>query len=123
MIRRLTLTLVAAAAVLAPLAGACTAHSEPNKGGARRIEITVTEQGFEPDAIAVKRGEPVTLAFTRKTDHTCARSVELHTSATDKIVRDLPLGKRVEIPVSFATAGELRYSCSMDMVTGVIRVE
>lgn len=122
MTRRLPLAMVLAASLLSPLAGACAGHPDA-KPGPRRIEISVTERGFEPDKITVKRGEPITLGFTRKTDQTCARSVELHTSDKDKVVRDLPLGQRVEIAVAFPNAGELRYACSMDMVTGVVQVQ
>jgi len=89
---------------------------------ARRIDISVTEEGFQPDQIQVDKGTPVTLVFTRKTDSTCAKEVVLHTSDTDQVTRDLPLNKPVEIAATFAKAGELRYACGMDMIKGVVTV-
>lgn len=40
-----------------------------------------------------------------------------------KIERDLPLDKTVEVPATFAKKGQLRYACSMDMISGVILVQ
>jgi plastocyanin domain-containing protein len=90
---------------------------------ARRIEITVTEKGFSPDKVKVKKGEPITLAFTRKTDKTCAKKVIVQLGDGKKVEKKLPLDQTVELDVTFAKAGELRYGCSMDMITGTITVE
>jgi plastocyanin domain-containing protein len=90
---------------------------------ARRIDITVTEDGFTPDRIRVGHSEPLTLAFTRQTNRTCAKDVVLELGNDQKLERDLPLGRTVLIDVSFEKAGELRYGCSMDMITGAISVE
>jgi plastocyanin domain-containing protein len=90
---------------------------------ARHIDISVTEKGFAPDAIKVKKGEHVTLAFTRKTDKTCAKKVIVQLGDGQKVEKKLPLNETVIIEATFAKAGELRYGCSMDMITGVITVE
>ena len=87
-----------------------------------RIDITVTEQGFQPDAIAVPAGKPVALVFVRKTDKTCAKHVRLKVG-DQQIDRDLPLDKPVEIDVTFPKPGKLTYACAMDMVHGTITVE
>lgn len=89
----------------------------------RRVDISVTEKGFAPDAIKVKKGESVTLAFTRKTDKTCAKKVIVQLGDGQKVEKKLPLDETVTLDVTFAKAGELRYGCSMDMYTGVITVE
>lgn len=36
-------------------------------GEPRTIELTVTEKGFEPTPVKVKKGEPLKLVITRKT--------------------------------------------------------
>jgi plastocyanin domain-containing protein len=89
----------------------------------RKVDIAVTEKGFGPDKIKVKKGEAVTLAFTRKTDKTCAKQVIIQLGEGQKIEKKLPLNETVEIEATFPTAGEIRYGCSMDMITGVITVE
>ena len=88
-----------------------------------RILIAVTEKGFEPDHISVKKGEANTLVFTRETEQTCAKEVVIAMSAGDPIRRDLPLHQEVAIPVTFPSSGDLRYACGMDMVSGVISVQ
>ncbi|CAN5723376.1 hypothetical protein BH11MYX2_BH11MYX2_38870 [soil metagenome] len=88
-----------------------------------RLEISVTKQGFEPDAINVPAKQPVTLVFTRKTDETCTKRVVLTLDDGKKIEKDLPLDKAVEIAVTFPKAGKLGYACSMDMTKGVIVVQ
>jgi plastocyanin domain-containing protein len=89
----------------------------------RLIEITVTEEGFRPQRVTVAKGEPVTLAFTRETDETCATEVILELSPTDAIEQPLPLHQRVLVDATFAKSGDVTYACGMDMVTGVISVK
>jgi plastocyanin domain-containing protein len=89
---------------------------------AKRFEIHVTKNGFEPEKIAVPANTPVTLVFTRKTDRTCAKQVIIKLDDSKKIERELPLDKPVEIAVTFPKAGTLAYACSMDMTKGVIVV-
>jgi plastocyanin domain-containing protein len=88
----------------------------------RRIELAITEKGFEPDKVTVKKGEPVILAFTRKTDKTCTKEVVVHDDK-QKVEKKLPLNTRVEIAVTFSVAGELGFACAMNMDKGVIRVQ
>jgi EmrB/QacA subfamily drug resistance transporter len=105
-------------------ASASTAlRGETTMTTSQRIEITVTEDGFTPDRIAVKKDQPVTLAFTRTTNRTCAKEVVLQLGDGRTVEKALPLGATVAVDVRFAKAGELRYGCSMDMITGAITVE
>jgi plastocyanin domain-containing protein len=105
-------------AIVLALALPVTAWAAP-----RKIEVGVTEKGFGPDKIKVKKGEAVTLAFTRRTDKTCAKQVIVQLGDGQKLEKKLPLNETVEIEATFSKAGELRYACSMDMITGVILVE
>lgn len=89
---------------------------------ATRVEITVTEKGFEPEQIKVPANKPVTLVFRRTTDKTCAKQVVIKISDTRKIEKDLPLNKTVEIAATFPKAGQLSYTCSMDMIRGTLTV-
>lgn len=89
--------------------------------GERRIEISVTDNGFEPTPIKVKKGEPLKLVVTRKTDATCAKKLVLDEA---KISADLPLNKAVELSFTPTKAGEIKYGCAMGkMVAGVLIVE
>ena len=88
-----------------------------------RVEIAVTENGFEPGDVAVPAGKPVTIVFARKTDQTCAKQVVLDTGDGKKIEKDLPLNTPVEIAMTFPKAGKLGYACAMDMMKGTITVK
>ena len=87
-----------------------------------RIDIAVTEAGYEPAQITVPKGQPVTLVFTRKTGKTCAKDVVVEVDEKTRIKKDLPLGEPVDIAATFPKAGELHYACGMNMVTGVVTV-
>jgi plastocyanin domain-containing protein len=87
---------------------------------ARRIEITVSEKGFTPDRVSVKRGEPLQLVVTRTTDRTCAKKIVVPDANVDAA---LPLNKAVTLNVTPTKTGEMKYACGMDMLSGVLVVE
>lgn len=82
-------------------------------------EITVTSEGFAPANIKVKRGAPVKLVVTRKTDQTCAKEIVIKDYGVNK---PLPLDKPVTIEFTPKKSGEVRYACGMDHVSGVLFV-
>lgn len=81
----------------------------------RTVEISVTEEGFVPATVALKKGEPVTLVFTRKTDRTCATSVVFD---EPKVKKELPLNKPVKVAFTPTKAGDLVYGCAMGKMVG-----
>jgi plastocyanin domain-containing protein len=87
---------------------------------AYRVEIAVTEKGFEPAEVKVPRDRPVTLVFTRKTEQTCATDVVISRS---NVVKDLPLNQPVEVTLTFTTPGPVDYHCGMNMIRGSIVVQ
>ena len=107
----------AIAVFLLPLA-ATTSLAE-TKG--KTVTMTVTSKGFEPAAVEVKKGEPVTLVVTRKTDKTCATDIVIDEVG---IKQPLPLDTPVKVTFTPTRSGELRYGCAMDkMVGGVLKVQ
>lgn len=105
------------------LADAPAPKPAPKQAAASRVEILVTNRGFEPETINVAAKKETTLVFTRKTEKTCTKSVVVKMDDGKKIERELPLDKPVEIAVTFPKAGKLGYACSMDMNKGVIVVQ
>ena len=85
----------------------------------RTIEIAVTAKGFEPARVKVTKGQPLKLVVTRKTDDTCATQIVI---ADQNIKADLPLNKPVTLSFTPKRSGEIKYSCGMDMITGVLEV-
>jgi plastocyanin domain-containing protein len=87
---------------------------------ARTVDLAVTSKGFEPDKIEVKKGEPLHLVVTRKTDATCATELVIQDQG---IRKDLPLNKPVAIDFTPQKSGEIRYACGMGMIGGVLVVQ
>ena len=115
-------TIVSVALVVALCAGATSAEDK-KKASPRRIDIAVTEAGFEPSKVTVNHGEEVTLAFTRTSDKTCATEVVVHVNEKDTVEKKLPLNQAVPVTVTFTKTGELGYACGMNMHKGVIVVQ
>jgi plastocyanin domain-containing protein len=113
---------VALALSLASLSSAFANPPTKTTDRAQRVEITVTEKGFEPDQIKVSANKPVTLVFRRTTEKTCAKKVVIKVSDTQKIEKDLPLDTVVEVNATFPKAGQLSYTCSMNMIRGTLSV-
>jgi plastocyanin domain-containing protein len=90
-------------------------------GADNRVELSVTELGFEPSPVRVHASTPVTLVVTRRTDRTCA--TELVVPGTLVKVA-LPLDTPVTVTFVPPKSGTLRYGCGLGMmVSGVLLVE
>jgi plastocyanin domain-containing protein len=88
----------------------------------RRIDIKVTDAGFEPRQITVKRGQPITLAFTRITNGTCITAIDIPEEGVKEF--ELPLNKTVTLTITPKKKGTERFHCSaMAMGKGRIIVE
>ena len=85
-----------------------------------KIAMTVTEEGFLPSRVPAKKGHPITLSITRKTDQTCAREIVFE--GQDGKTK-LPLDKTVDVTYTPKASGELKFGCAMGMmVSGVLTV-
>ncbi|MCA1828970.1 MAG: cupredoxin domain-containing protein [Myxococcales bacterium] len=87
---------------------------------ARNLEMKVTDKGFEPSRIEVKKGEPLHLLVTRKTDATCAKELVIEDAGLRKA---LPLDKTVAFDFTPNKAGEMTYVCGMGMISGTLVVQ
>ena len=125
---RWTTTVLASLVGLA-LAGTASAAPQETKKETKKeatkagvtVEMKVTDKGFEPDAVTVKKGEPVTLVITRTTDHTCATDIVIDDYG---IKTALPLNKAVTVTFTPKKAGDLQYGCAMGkMIGGVLKVQ
>ena len=92
----------------------------PAADGARKVAVTVTDKGFEPDTIPAKVGEKLDLVFTRTTTSECGGSVVIKLTGEKK---ELPLNEPVEFAVVADKPGNLGFSCGMEMMQGSIVVQ
>jgi plastocyanin domain-containing protein len=97
------------------LVAALGCQSGPSTGG-REIQVAVTEKGFEPSEIHVKKGEAVVLAITRRTDKTCATEVMIDDGEARTA---LPLDQTVRIDLGEVRA-DTKFACGMDMIRGTV---
>lgn len=109
----LLLTAATVGTILANGIAGCSAPST----GPQRVRVAITEAGFVPAMIEVKRGRPVEVTFSRSTEQTCGTDVVFTTLHRGY---DLPLNKEVKVELAAADIGDtLKYSCSMDMLHGM----
>lgn len=106
---------IVAAGVAFGLTGLLVASPE-----GKTVEISVTEKGFEPSTVTIKKGESVTLVVTRKTDKTCAKEIVIE---EEGINAKLPLNEAVKLTFTPKKSGDIKYACGMNMFGGVLKVE
>jgi plastocyanin domain-containing protein len=106
---------------LALLGGSAACTTEAQAPVSNKVAMTVTDKGFEPQNLRVRKGEPVTLVITRKSDATCATEIVIDEHGINTA---LPLNKPVTVSFTPKKSGELKYGCAMQkMIGGVIRIE
>lgn len=81
------------------------------------VTVSVTEKGFEPDVVEVKKGVPVRITFIRKTDKTCATDVVFPEFG---ITRNLPMNEPVVIEITPQKSGAVVFACGMSMIRGSV---
>ena len=84
------------------------------------ISITADNHGFTPANVQVKKGDKVTLRFTRTSDQTCAKKVVFPGLG---ITKPLPLNQSVDIPLPTTKAGTVAFVCGMGMLKGSVVVD
>lgn len=111
--------------LLLPLAALALAAAVPARAAeapaGRRVEVKVTDAGFEPREVKARKGEPLTLVFTRVTERTCITAIDIPDEKVKNL--ELPLNKAVPVTVTPRKAGTEPFHCSaMGMGNGRIVV-
>jgi RND family efflux transporter MFP subunit len=82
--------------------------------------VTVSDQGYEPNRLTLRRGTPVRITFTRTSQTTCGTEI---TFPSLSIRRALPLNQPVEIEFTPQQTGDIAFVCGMKMLSGTIVVQ
>jgi len=85
----------------------------------QRRTIKVTDEGYQPSAITLRRKIPARLTFIRNVETSCGTEIVIPAYA---IRRDLPLNTRVTVTFTPNRLGRLKFTCGMDMFRGSILV-
>lgn len=91
------------------------AQIKNKKARPQTARILITEQGFTPYNLRFRRGSPVRITFLRKTDATCAKEVVIPAYGVN---RSLPLNRAVVVSFTPKKAGEVSFTCGMNMMRG-----
>lgn len=86
----------------------------------QKFAVKITERGFEPETLRLRRGVPARITFMRTTDQTCAVEIVLPDFG---IKRDLPLNQPVVITLQPNKKGEFSFTCGMNMMHGKLIVQ
>ena len=105
---------------LAVLSLALPARAAEAKKGGQTVQVTVTEDGWLPARIEARKGAPLTLVITRKTERTCATELVIKEYGVNQ---PLPLGKAVTVTFTPTRAGQVKYACGMDMISGTLVIQ
>ena len=83
-------------------------------------KVEITEKGYTPASIKLRKGVPARVTFLRKTDATCAKEVVISAYG---INRNLPLNEAVVITFTPNKTGEFIFTCGMNMMRGKLIVK
>jgi plastocyanin len=94
------------------------AAKQEETGAVREIEIVV-DRGYKPSFIEVTEGERIRLKFTRLDYTPCTEEVQIPSL---NIRQALPTNKSVVVELPPLKAGDVEYTCGMNMVRGTLVV-
>ncbi|HEX8248361.1 MAG TPA: cupredoxin domain-containing protein [Pyrinomonadaceae bacterium] len=84
------------------------------------VKITVTKDGFAPEEITFKKGQPLKLAFYRADAENCGDQIVFKDL---NIKRNLAVGEVVVIDVPTDSEKTLTFTCGMNMYKGQVVVQ
>ena len=91
----------------------------PIVNGVQNASITVTNNGYYPKVISLKKGVPVHLTLKTIDVQSCSRSFTIPTLNIQTL---LPITGETSIDFTPKDSGPLAFSCSMGMYTGLFNV-
>jgi RND family efflux transporter MFP subunit len=91
-------------------------ESKPNL---QAVTVILTERGYQPARVRLRRGVPARLTFVRKVEATCGTELLI---PDYQIKRDLPFDEPVVVEFTPNKRGESEFTCGMKMLRGKIVV-
>ncbi len=116
---RTQLVTVVIAVILCATAFALPSAAKP-KPRVQKFTVKITERGFEPVSLTLRRGVKTRITFLRTTDQTCTKEIVLRDFG---VKRDLPLNQPVVITLTPNKKDEFDFTCGMNMMHGKLIVQ
>ena len=85
----------------------------------QKVTVALTEKGYEPTSLKLRRGVPAQVTFIRKVSATCGTQIVI---ADYDIKRALPLNEPVLVEFTPKKAGTFSFTCGMGMLRGSLIV-
>lgn len=83
------------------------------------VRVSLTESGYSPTQLRLRKGVPARITFVRKTEDGCGREVVI---PAYNIRRELPLNMPVSVRFTPNRAGTFGFACGMKMLKGTLIV-
>jgi plastocyanin domain-containing protein len=85
----------------------------------QKLTVALTEKGYEPASLKLRRGMPAQVTFIRKVSATCGTQIVI---AEYDIKRALPLNEPVLVKFTPKKTGTFAFTCGMGMLRGSLIV-
>src|SRR5437588_11746982 len=83
-------------------------------------KVTISERGYQPVALRLRKGIPARVTFLRTTDATCVKEIVLPDFG---IRRTLPLNQSVVVTFTPTKRGTFTFVCGMNMMSGQLIIQ
>ena len=93
---------------------------QQNDSEVQSVTVTLTDEGYRPASIKLRRGVPARVTFVREIEETCAKEIAI---PEYKIKRTLPLNEAVVVEFTPNKSGEFSFACGMGMLRGKVVVQ
>jgi plastocyanin domain-containing protein len=103
--------------IVAGVTGSAASAAKPK---VQSFTVKITERGYEPASLRLRRNRPARITFLRTTDNTCAKEVVFPEFG---IKRELPLNQSIVVTLNPKKNGEFRFTCGMNMMRGSLVVQ
>ena len=85
----------------------------------QKVTVALTQKGYEPASLKLRRGVPAQVTFIRKVSATCGTQIVI---ADYDIKRALPLNEPVLVEFTPKKTGTFVFTCGMGMLRGALIV-
>ena len=104
----------------APVAQQPATESAPAPAPVQTIDIRISGGEYQPASVNVAKGQPVRLNFTRDEKPTCG---DVLVFPALNIRKEIPVNGVVSVDLNPTEAGELKFTCGMNMMKGAVVVQ